>query len=142
MPEGRGTTRETRDPRARMSSGLTLRSNAQLRRALCSALAPAHKRCNMTGNPPDEGTPAPTTPNYAALIEEQKQIIVKMSEQLKALEQKSAAQEAKITALSQPAAAPAAPAMDPAAAKLAAAKAELDRAYDQVLKDFGFSKKE
>ena len=57
----------------------------------------------MTGNPPDEGTPAPTTPNYAALIEEQKQIIVKMSEQLKALEQKSAAQEAKITALSQPA---------------------------------------
>ena len=96
----------------------------------------------MTGNPPDEGTPAPTTPNYAALIEEQKQIIVKMSEQLKVLEQKSAAQEAKITALSQPAAAPAAPAMDPAAAKLAAAKAELDRAYDQVLKDFGFSKKE
>ena len=125
MPEGRGTTQEIPDPRARMSSGLTLRS----------------KVLDMT-NPPDEGTPAPTTPNYAALIEEQKQIIVKMSEQLKALEQKSAAQEAKITALSQPAAAPAAPAMDPAAAKLAAAKAELDKAYDQVLADFGFSKKE
>ena len=96
----------------------------------------------MTGNPPDEGTPAPTTPNYAALIEEQKQIIVKMSEQLKVLEQKSAAQEAKITALSQPAAAPAAPAMDPAEAKLAAAKTKLEEAYNQILADFGLNKKE
>ena len=96
----------------------------------------------MTGNPPDEGTPAPTTPNYAALIEEQKQIIVKMSEQLKVLEQKSAAQEAKITALSQPAAAPAAPAMDPAEANLAAAKTKLEEAYNNILADFGLNKKE
>ena len=92
--------------------------------------------------PPVEGTPAPTVPDYQKALEEQKQIIVKMSEQLKALEQKSAAQEAKITALSQPAAAPAAPAMDPAEAKLAAAKSKLEEAYNNILADFGLNKKE
>ena len=84
-------------------------------------------------NPPDEGTPAPQTPDYQAAIEEQKAVIAAMNEKIKALENRTAAAEAKMTALS---AAPAAPAPE----KVAEAKSELDKAYEKVLADLGIKK--
>ena len=84
-------------------------------------------------NPPDEGTPAPQTPDYQAVIEEQKAVIAAMNEKIKALETRTAAAEAKMTALS---AAPPAP----DAQKAADAKSELDKAYEKVLADLGIKK--
>ncbi len=89
-------------------------------------------------NPPEEGTPAPTTPDYAAVIEELKAANVALAQKVVALEEKSKGYDAKITALSTPAA-PAAK-EDPEAAKLAAAKSELDKAYEKALADLGIKK--
>ena len=91
-------------------------------------------------NPPDEGTPAPTTPDLSAVVEEQKAVITAMNEKIKALEQKAAANEAKITALSQPAAVPA-----PAEKELTKeekAKKVLDDAYEKLMIEMGIRKKE
>ena len=87
----------------------------------------------MTGNPPDEGTPAPKTPDYAAVIEELKAANVALAQKVVALEEKSKGYDAKISALSAPA---------PAAAddKIAAAKSELDKAYEKALADLGIKK--
>ena len=85
-------------------------------------------------NPPVEGTPAPQTPDFSAVIEEQKAVIAALSEKIKNLEGRASSTEAKLTAMS----APAAPA--PAEDKVAAAKSELDKAYDKVLMDLGIKK--
>ena len=87
-------------------------------------------------NPPDEGTPAPQTPDFSAVLEEQKAVIAAMNEKIKTLESRAAASEAKITAMAAPAAAPAASQDD----KIAAAKSELDKAYEKVLADLGIKK--
>lgn len=91
-------------------------------------------------NPPDEGTPAPTTPDLSAVVEEQKAVIAAMNDKIKALEAKAASNEAKITALSQPA--------QPAKAEPAPltreeqAKKTLDEAYEKLLIEMGIKKKE
>ena len=121
----RGTARETRDPRDRTLS--------VHRRDVIPA---AFEGVKM--NPPEEGTPAPTTPDYAAVIEELKAANVALAQKVVALEEKSKGYDAKITALSTPAA-PAAK-EDPEAAKLAAAKSELDKAYEKALADLGIKK--
>lgn len=89
----------------------------------------------MTGNPPDEGTPAPKTPDYGKVIEELKATNVALAQKIVALEEKSKGYDAKITALSAPA--PEAAAKEE---KLAAAKSELDKAYEKVLADLGIKK--
>lgn len=86
-------------------------------------------------NPPDEGTPAPQTPDLAKMYEEQKAVLAAMSEKIQALEAKNAQYDAKITALT---AAPAA--NKPTPDKAAAAKSELDKAYEKVLADLGIKK--
>lgn len=110
--------REKRDPRARRPSGC--------RRS------PVTQGDKMT-EAPKEGTPAPQTPNYEAVLEEQKAVIAAMNDKIKALESRAAAAEAKMTALS---AAPPAP----DAQKAADAKSELDKAYEKVLADLGIKK--
>ncbi len=54
-------------------------------------------------NAPDEGTPAPTTPDYAKVIEELKAANTALVQKVSALEEKSKGYDAKITALSSPA---------------------------------------
>ncbi|MBQ1462687.1 MAG: hypothetical protein IIZ24_00660 [Candidatus Methanomethylophilus sp.] len=54
-------------------------------------------------NAPDEGTPAPTTPDYAKVIEELKAANTALVQKVSALEEKSKGYDAKITALSAPA---------------------------------------
>ena len=56
-----------------------------------------------TMNAPDEGTPAPTTPDYAKVIEELKAANTALVQKVSALEEKSKGYDAKITALSAPA---------------------------------------
>lgn len=90
----------------------------------------------MTGNPPDEGTPAPQTPDYGKVIEELKAANVALAQKVVALEEKSKGYDAKISALSAPAPAPA----DDKDAKIAAAKSELDKAYEKALADLGIKK--
>ena len=111
--------REKRDPRARRPSGC--------RRS------PVTQGENM--NPPDEGTPAPQTPDYGKVIEELKAANVALAQKVVALEEKSKGYDAKISALSAPA-----PAADEKEAKLAAAKSELDKAYEKALADLGIKK--
>ena len=53
-------------------------------------------------NAPDEGTPAPTTPDYAKVIEELKAANTALVQKVTALEEKSKGYDAKITALSAP----------------------------------------
>ena len=88
----------------------------------------------MTQTPPDEGTPAPTTPNYEAVINEQKAILAAMNDKIKALESKNSDLDAKITALSKPAA-EAKP-----EAKVEEAKSKLDEAYEKILAELGIKK--
>lgn len=54
-------------------------------------------------NAPDEGTPAPATPDYAKVVEELKAANVALVQKVAALEEKSKGYDAKITALSSPA---------------------------------------
>jgi len=54
-------------------------------------------------NAPDEGTPAPTAPDYAKVIEELKAANTALVQKVSALEEKSKGYDAKITALSSPA---------------------------------------
>ena len=89
-------------------------------------------------NPPDEGTPAPTTPDLSAVVEEQKAVIAAMNDKIKALEQKAAANEAKITALSQPA--PKAAETPAPLTKEEQAKKVLDDAYEKLLVELGIKK--
>lgn len=89
----------------------------------------------MTGNPPDEGTPAPKTPDYGKVIEELKAANVAMAQKIVALEEKSKGYDEKISALSAPA-----PKQDEKAAQIAAAKSELDKAYEKALADLGIKK--
>ena len=88
----------------------------------------------MTGNPPDEGTPAPQTPDYGKVIEELKAANVALAQKVVALEEKSKGYDAKISALSVP------PKEDEKDAKIAAAKSELDKAYEKALADLGIKK--
>lgn len=85
--------------------------------------------------PPQEGTPAPTTPDYAAVIEEQKAVIAALNDKVNSLEKRAGASEERIAALSNVKAAPA-----PSADQAAAAKSELDKAYEKVLADLGIKK--
>ena len=89
----------------------------------------------MPGNPPDEGTPAPQTPDFGKVIEELKAANVAMAQKIVALEEKSKGYDAKISALSAPA-----PKQDEKDAKIAAAKSELDKAYEKALADLGIKK--
>ena len=88
----------------------------------------------MTGNPPDEGTPAPQTPDYGKVIEELKAANVALAQKVVALEEKSKGYDAKISALSAP------PKENEKDAKIAAAKSELDKAYEKALADLGIKK--
>lgn len=89
-------------------------------------------------NPPDEGTPAPTTPDLSAVVEEQKAVIAAMNDKIKALEAKAASNEAKITALSQPA--PKAAETPAPLTKEEQAKKVLDDAYEKLLVELGIKK--
>ena len=92
---------------------------------------------NMTGAP-DEGTPAPTTPDYQKVIDELKAANIALVEKVTALEEKSKGYDAKITALSG--AANQAHAQEKA--KVDQAKADFDAAYEAALAKLGFKKGE
>lgn len=91
----------------------------------------------MTGAP-DEGTPAPTTPDYQKVIDELKAANIALVEKVTALEEKSKGYDAKITALSG--AANQANAQEKA--KVDQAKADFDAAYEAALAKLGFKKGE
>lgn len=88
--------------------------------------------------PPKEGTPAPTAPDYQKTIDELKAANIAMIEKITALEAKSKSYDEKITALS-----------GAAAQKQAAdrkvkedAKSEIDAAYERAMQKLGFRKEE
>ena len=108
-------------------------ANAQLRRALCSALACAQGD-NMTGNPPDEGIPAPGPVDYSKIIDELKAANIALVEKVNALEERSKGFDAKITALSGEAAKANAAKKDDIEVK----KKEFDEAYDRAMESLGF----
>ena len=89
----------------------------------------------MTGAP-NEGTPAPTTPDYQKTIDELKAANIAMIEKITALEEKSKNYDAKINALSG------AQANANAQEKVDAAKADFDAAYEAALAKLGFKKGE
>lgn len=94
---------------------------------------------NMTGNPPDEGTPAPTTPDHQKVIDELKAASIALAEKVSALEERSKGFDAKITALSGEAAkANAAAKKDGIEVKR---KEEFDEAYDKAMESLGFRTK-
>ena len=109
-------------------------SNAQLRRALCSAFACAHQVINMTGNPPDEGIPAPGPVDYSKIIDELKAANIALVEKVNALEERSKGFDQKITALSGEAAKANAAKKDDIEVK----KKEFDEAYDRAMESLGF----
>ncbi len=91
----------------------------------------------MTGAP-DEGTPAPTTPDYQKVIDELKAANIALVEKVTALEEKSKGYDAKITALSGAQAQANAQEKN----KIDAAKADFDAAYEAAMEKLGFKKKE
>lgn len=93
----------------------------------------------MTGAP-DEGTPAPKTPDYQKVIDELKAANIALVEKVNALEEKSKGYDAKITALSG--ASQQANANAQEKAKVDQAKADFDAAYEAALAKLGFKKGE
>lgn len=93
----------------------------------------------MTGAP-DEGTPAPTTPDYQKVIDELKAANIALVEKVTALEEKSKGYDAKITALSGAQVNANANAQEKA--KVDQAKADFDAAYEAALAKLGFKKGE
>ena len=85
--------------------------------------------------PPQEGTPAPETPDYQKAIEELKAANVALVQKLGELEAKSKSYDEKITALSgaaqQKAAAP---------AQKANEKSASEAAYEKAMKELGIYK--
>ena len=116
-----GKARKTYDPRGRM----------------LSAYPPGARCIKMTGAP-DEGTPAPTTPDYQKVIDELKAANIALVEKVTALEEKSKGYDAKITALSGAQA----NANAQEKAKVDQAKADFDAAYEAALAKLGFKKGE
>jgi len=93
----------------------------------------------MTGAP-NEGTPAPTTPDVQKIIDELKAANIALVEKVTALEEKSRAYDAKITALSGAQAHVSANAQEKS--KIDEAKADFDAAYEAAMEKLGFKKKE
>lgn len=93
-----------------------------------------HKVINMTGNPPDEGIPAPAPVDYSKIIDELKAANVALVEKVNALEEKSKGFDQKITALSGEAAKANAAKKDEIETK----KKEFDEAYDRAMEFLGF----
>ena len=87
----------------------------------------------MTGAP-NEGTPAPTTPDYQKVIDELKAANIALVEKVTALEEKSRAYDAKITALSGAQA----NANAQEKSKIDEAKADFDAAYEAAMEKLGF----
>ena len=90
-------------------------------------------------NPPDEGTPAPQTPDYAKAIEELKAANVALVQKIGELESKNKSYDEKITALSTSRQEAAKAGMD---AALESAKTDLDRAYERAMAELGIKLKE
>ena len=108
--------------------------NAQLRRALCSALALTHGDNMTAGNPPDEGIPAGGAVDYAKIIDELKAANIALVEKVNALEERSKGFDAKITALSGEAAKANAAKKDEIETK----KREFDESYERAMESLGF----
>ncbi len=87
---------------------------------------------------PQEGTPAPTTPDYQKVIDELKAANIALVEKVTALEEKSRGYDAKITALSGAQA----NANAQEKTKIDAAKADFDAAYEAAMAKLGFKKGE
>ena len=99
-----------------------------------SSLGNAHKGDSMTGNPPDEGIPAPGPVDYSKIIDELKAANIALVEKVNALEERSKGFDAKITALSGEAAKANAAKKDDIEVK----KKEFDEAYDRAMESLGF----
>lgn len=91
----------------------------------------------MTGNPPDEGIPAPAPVDYFKIIDELKAANIALVEKVNALEEKSKGYDAKITALSGEAAIANAAKKDEIETK----KKEFDESYERAMESLGFSVK-
>ena len=89
---------------------------------------------NMTGNPPDEGIPAPGPVDYSKIIDELKAANIALVEKVNALEERSKGFDQKITALSGEAAKANAAKKDDIEVK----KKEFDEAYDRAMESLGF----
>ena len=88
----------------------------------------------MTGNPPDEGIPAPGPVDCSKIIDELKAANIALVEKVNALEERSKGFDAKITALSGEAAKANAAKKDDAEVK----KKEFDEAYGAAMESLGF----
>ena len=88
-------------------------------------------------NPPDEGTPAPVTPDYAKAIEELKATNVALVQRIVDLESKNKSNEEKIVALSGERQQATKAGLDVA---LQGAKSDLDKAYEKALAELGIKK--
>lgn len=86
---------------------------------------------------PQEGTPAPTTPDYQKVIDELKAANIALVEKVTALEEKSKGYDAKITALSGEAAKANAAKKEDIDAK----KKEFDESYERAMAALGFRDK-
>lgn len=84
--------------------------------------------------PPQEGTPAPQTPDYAKAIEELKAANVALVQKLGELEAKSKGYDEKITALSGAAKQAAAEQIKAAAEQ---GKSGVDIAFNKAMRDLG-----
>ena len=83
---------------------------------------------------PAEGTGSEMqTPDYGALIEEQKAVITAMNEKIKALEGRAASAEEKLAAMNGAKQTAQTPALTPAQA----AKEKLDKAYETLCQELG-----
>ena len=89
----------------------------------------------MTENPPEEGTPAPATPDVQKIIDELKAANAALAEKVTALEAKSKSYDEKISALSGAAAQKQ---TDQKAKE--DAKSEIDAAYEAAMQKLGFRK--
>ena len=89
---------------------------------------------NMTGNPPDEGIPAPAPVDYSKIIDELKAANVALIEKVNALEERSKSFDMKISALSGEAAKANAAKKDDIEVK----KKEFDESYERAMESLGF----
>ena len=88
----------------------------------------------MTGNPPNEGIPAPAAVDYSKIIDELKAANIALIEKVNALEERSKGFDMKISALSGEAA----KANTAKQVDIETKKNEFDEAYDRAMESLGF----
>ena len=88
----------------------------------------------MTGNPPDEGIPAPAPVDYSKIIDELKAANIALVEKVNALEERSKGLDMKISALCGEAAKVNAAKKDEIETK----KREFDESYERAMESLGF----